>query len=142
VSRNDLVLKIYQLLPLRIGEAISQPAVGSGDGSGHTERRKARITQEQQGELYSLLKEKLGDWNLYSQVLIQRKTREANYGSLADDIADIYRDLKEGLVLHHSGLATPNDILWEWRLLFYSHWGDHAMNALRTIHFLLEHTLS
>ena len=74
VSRDDLVLKIYQLLPLRIGEAISQPAVGSGDGSGHTERRKARITQEQQGELYSLLKEKLGDWNLYSQVLIQRKT--------------------------------------------------------------------
>jgi hypothetical protein len=36
----------------------------------------------------------------------------------------------------------PNDILWKWRLGFYSHWGKHAIDALRTIHFLLENTLS
>lgn len=76
------------------------------------------------------------------QVFDPTKDREAIYGSLADDIADIYRDLKEGLVLHHSGLASPNDILWDWRLGFYSHWGKHSMDALRTIHFLLEPTLS
>ncbi len=107
----------------------------------HTERTKARMTQEQWGELCSLLKEKLGDWNLYSPVFDPTKDREAIYGSLADDIADIYRDLKEGLVLH-SDLAPPNDILWEWRLGFYSHWGKHAIDARHTIHFLLEDTLS
>jgi hypothetical protein len=142
MSREDLVLEISQLLPLVIGEAISLPAVEPGDSSNRTEIRKARITQEQWGDLYSLLKEKLGDWNLYSQVFDPTKDREAIDGSLADDIADIYRDLKGGLVVHHSDLAPSTDILWEWRLGFYSHWGKHAIDALRTIHFLLEDTLS
>lgn len=70
VNRDDLVLKIYQLLPLLIGEAIKLPAVESSENSNQAEG----ISQEQWGELYSLLKEKLGDWNLYCRFLIQRKT--------------------------------------------------------------------
>jgi Domain of unknown function (DUF5063) len=142
VDRDDLVLKIYRLLPLLIGEAINLPVIESSENDDRTRPKGARTSQEQWNELYSLLKEKLGDWNLYSHVFDPTKDREAIYGSLADDLADIYRDLKEGLVIHNSDLAPPNDILWGWRILFYSHWGDHAMNALRTIHFLLEPTLS
>ncbi len=142
VERDDLVLKIYRLLPLLIGEAIGLAVVEPSEYGNQKERRKARMSEQQWGELYSLLKEKLGDWNLYSQVFDPTKDREAIDGSLADDIADIYRDLKEGLVLHHSDLAPPDDILWEWRFGFYSHWGRHAMDALRTIHSLPEPTLS
>ena len=77
----------------------------------------------------------LEDWDLYWQVFDPTKDSEAIYGSLADDIADIYRDLKEGLDDIH--LARAEDIIWEWRLGFSSHWGKHAIDALRTIHFRL-----
>jgi Domain of unknown function (DUF5063) len=91
VNRDDLVLKIYRILPLLIGEAISLPVIESSEGGNQTGHKKTRITREQWGELYSLLKEKLGDWNLYSQVFDPTKDKEAISGSLADDIADISR---------------------------------------------------
>jgi hypothetical protein len=86
-----------------------------------------------------LLKEKLGDWDSYRQVFDPTEDTEAIFGSLADDIADIYRDLQEGLVLCE---ARPQDAIWEWRLLFYSHWGKHAINALLTTHFRLQNMIA
>lgn len=85
---------------------------------------------------------KLGDWDLYWQVFDPTKDNKAIYGTLADDIADIYRDLKQGLILKEAHQAPPEDIIGDWRLGFYSHWGKHAIDALRTIHFLLAETLS
>ena len=61
---------------------------------------------------------------------------------LADDIADIYRDLKEGLVLSETHQAPPENIIWNWRVLFYSHWGKHAMDALLAIHFRRQNAAS
>ena len=54
-------------------------------------------------------------------------------GSLADDLTGVYLDLKSGLDQLRSGV--PNrDVIWEWRFTFWSHWGEHAVNALRIIH--------
>jgi hypothetical protein len=40
-------------------------------------------------------------------------------------------------ILDDIHLARAEDIIWEWRLGFSSHWGKHAIDALRTIHFRL-----
>ena len=54
--------------------------------------------------------------------------------SLADDLADIYRDVKNGLVAEQAGAAArPNDVLWTWRFAFESHWATHAADALRAL---------
>jgi len=45
--------------------------------------------------------------------LIQTRDTEAIHGSLADDIADIYRDLKDGLVLKETRRSQPEDLIWE-----------------------------
>ena len=87
-----------------------------------------------------MLKEKLGNWDSYRQLFDPTEDNEAIFGSLADDIADIYFDLKEGLLLAEHQ-TPPEDIIWEWRLSFYSHWGKHAMDALLTIHFRLRTAL-
>jgi hypothetical protein len=149
LDRIELLVQVYRTLPQLIGEAISLPQVElSDDESQEEERRKslararARLSDAQWAQLYDFLKEKLGGWNLYWQVFDPTKNSEAVHGSLADDIADIYRDLKEGLVLSEAQQALPEDNIWEWRFGFYSHWGKHAIDALRTIHFLLEETLS
>ena len=146
MDRIELLVKVYRILPQLIGEAISLPNVELNDDEGQEEERRksrasVRLTDAHWGKLYEILKEKLGDWNLYWQVWNPTKDKEAIYGSLADDIADIYRDVKEVLVLSETQRAQPGDSIWDWRLGFYSHWGKHAIDALRTIHFLLEETL-
>lgn len=149
LDKVELLLQVYRILPQMIGEAISLPDVELSDTeSPEEERRKwavragTRLSEAQWGQLYAFLKEKLGDWNLYWQVFDPTKDSEATHGSLADDIADIYRDLKEGIILGEAHQAMPEDNIWEWRLGFYSHWGKHAIDALHTIHFLLQDTLS
>jgi hypothetical protein len=99
------------------------------------------MTYEQWEQIYSLLKEKLGDWDPYWQVFDPTTDKEAVCGTVADDIADIYRDLEEGLVLSQMQGVRPEDVIWEWRLGYYSHWGYHTINALLTIHFRLQGVL-
>jgi hypothetical protein len=147
IDRASLLTEVYRVLPRLINEAILLPSIESADEDATDEQEQptshptARMTDEQWGQLYNLLKEKLGDWDLYWQVFDPTTDKEAVCGTLADDIADIYRDLKEGLVLSERHLAQPEDIIWEWRLLYYSHWGKHAIDALLTIHFRLQGVL-
>ncbi len=53
-------------------------------------------------------------------------------GDLADDLTDIYADLKAGLHLHDSGHVVA--AIGEWRALFSIHWGRHAVSALHALH--------
>lgn len=57
---------------------------------------------------------------------------EAALGDLADDLADIWRDLKEGLILFDSGDREAAS--FRWQESFAIHWGDHAANALAVVH--------
>ncbi len=148
LDRIELLVQVYKILPQLIGEAMILPKIElSDDESQEEEARKAqarerlRLSEAQWGELYEFLKVKLGDLNLYWEVWDPTEDNEAIQGSLADDLADIYRDLKEGLNLGEARQAAPEDNIWHWRLGYYSHWGKHAVDALRTIHFLLEERL-
>jgi hypothetical protein len=53
-------------------------------------------------------------------------------GSLSDDLLDVYRDVGKGLRLWDADALTA--ATWEWRFSFESHWGDHAIDALRALH--------
>ena len=55
--------------------------------------------------------------------------------SLSDDLADIYRDIKEGLILYNRGMII--EAVWEWRFNFQIHWGAHLTGAQRAIHSYL-----
>jgi hypothetical protein len=149
LDKIEFLVQVYRILPELIGEAIHLPHVELGDDEDQVYesslrqfRAKARMIEKEWGQLYDSLKEKLGDWDLYWQVFDPTKDNEAIHGTLADDIADIYRDLKEDINLMESGQVLLRDIIFDWRVGFYSHWGKHAIDALRTIHFLLDETLS
>jgi hypothetical protein len=53
-------------------------------------------------------------------------------GDLADDVADIYRDLSEGLALVDAGHI--DEAQWAMRFSFLTHWGRHASGAIRALH--------
>ena len=80
----------------------------------------------------------LGDGDLYWAIDPSGTAdQEPVAGSLSDDLADIYLDVNEGLTLLAAGGAEA-DAVWEWRFLFWSHWGTHAADAIRVIHARLE----
>jgi hypothetical protein len=90
------------------------------------------MTNAEWQQLYESLKKTLAPNDIYWTIWESWKDGEPLHGSLADDIADIYRDLKDG-----SGENEVRDKVWEWRFSFYSHWGKHAAGALRSIHDLI-----
>jgi hypothetical protein len=63
--------------------------------------------------------------------------KESSQGWLVDDFSEIYRDLK--IELHKIYLLKTNesveDGLWQLKFGFYNHWGNHAINALRYLHY-------
>jgi hypothetical protein len=137
LDRTSFVLQVYKTLPKLIDEAIHLQDVQSSDDQKAT-KGTVRQGMEEWKRLYTSLREKLGEWDQYRQVFDPTQDAEAVHGSLADDIADIYRDLKRGLDLKEAITPHPEDSIWEWRFGFYSHWGHHAMDALLTIHIRLQ----
>lgn len=143
-DRTELLSKLYRILPALISEAIALPDVSRDDddeleGTSRRGFHVGGLSELEWGKLYNFLKEKLGDWDLYHHVFDPTKDTEAIFGTLADDIGDIYRDLKSGLSLKENRQGVGDeDAIWTWRLLFYSHWGDHAMHALLAIHYRLQ----
>jgi hypothetical protein len=59
-------------------------------------------------------------------------TDEPVVGDLADDLTDVYVDLKGGLALLDR--SSEPEAVWHWRYLFGIHWGRHATSALRVLH--------
>lgn len=53
-------------------------------------------------------------------------------GDLAEDVWDVYRDVREGLEHWQAGRRVA--ALWTWRFTFEVHWGEHATGALRALH--------
>lgn len=60
---------------------------------------------------------------------------ELSLGDVADDLADIWRDLREGLLLFDSGRREAAGASWQES--FAIHWGEHAVNALAITQFWL-----
>lgn len=61
---------------------------------------------------------------------------EFGVGDLADDLADIHRDLSEGLWLYDRGFRV--DAQWTFAFTFQAHWGRHAVEALWALHLWLD----
>jgi hypothetical protein len=72
--------------------------------------------------------------NYYREVFSSDyKSNEAPVtGDIADDLTDIYLDLKNGLALFDRG-SEPNAV-WHWRFTFGIHWGRHALSVIRAMH--------
>lgn len=93
-----------------------------------------RLDAEEFRVLCSALGERFTSFNYYREIFdpYEPPEREEVMGSLADDIADIYQDLRGGMNKWRRG--SSGEALWEWRFNFEVHWGEHATGALRALH--------
>lgn len=82
--------------------------------------------------LYHDLQQRLGRLDLHTEIYHPYADDEPVTGSVAESMADVYVDLKAGLVLYDTG--HMGDAVGEWRTNFEIHWGHHALDVLRALY--------
>lgn len=93
------------------------------------------VDLDQRFELFSRLHRLLGDLDGYWMEYDVTPHRQEMSGSLADDLTDIYCELKLGL----TRLQREDDAgrtLGRWRRGFCKHWGQHVVDAERHLYAL------
>jgi len=89
-------------------------------------------------ELFSRLRTWLGRqdsyWMEYDEVDFNEAGQDRMSGSLADDLTDIYFELKQGL--HMLGNRSPAQVAGWWQSSFQLHWGQHLVDAERHLYVL------
>ena len=99
-----------------------------------------RVVDEEWRRVFSLVHEILnahsGYWAYFDPTEPPDSVEQPVFHDLGDDLADIYRDIKPGLRAWEAGLVQYlADIVFEWKFpLFGSHWGVHAVSAMRALH--------
>ena len=86
-------------------------------------------------ELYGYLRKLLGDRDAYWMEFDAAHDKQCMSGSLADDLTDIYCELKAGLV-HLERYDDARHTLGHWRSGFCKHWGQHVVDAERHLYAL------
>lgn len=97
------------------------------------------VTSEQWENIFYALREKLGPkdefWIIDPQYINKDEPLKA---SLSENIADIYQDMKDFLLLYQKNtFAARENAVNECRSLFGTHWGYRIANILPKVHHLL-----
>ena len=117
--------KAIQLLVTLYANILALPNNGCGED---------RTAQEITTEEWQVIYKRFGSlpFNYYCVSFSPANIEEkSSIGDLADDLADIYRDIKDGLRLYENGHTT--EAIWEWKHGFNIHWGRHAASALHAL---------
>ena len=73
-------------------------------------------------------------WQIFEP--LEQHLPEVLCGSLSDDLADIWRDVKVGLLEFDKSEASLDEAIWHWRFSFQTHWGKHAIGAIAALNAL------
>ncbi len=80
-------------------------------------------------ELFSRLKQVLGERDGYWLEFDIPGNENCKSGSLADDLTDIYCELKSGLLALEQNSKPVSQAVDDWRCGFNVHWGKHLTDA-------------
>jgi hypothetical protein len=128
-SRPDNWLEALYLLMPRLHAAVTAlNACDSGDVPPVETDLDARF------ELYSRLRKVLGERDSYWLEFDAAPEEVHMSGSLADDLTDIYFDLRYGLDLLDE--VWPQRAAQAWRSSYRMHWGQHLVDAERHLYAL------
>ncbi len=134
--RRDFVDKTRKILPLLYYKAALLPPTEPVYEDG-TEKF---IAEEEWHAVHDAILKKLGRFNDYPEVMdpVLRDTEDMVGGSIAENLADIYQDLKDFVLLYRMGTVDlMNDALWEFSQHFEQDWGQKLLNSLRALHNLM-----
>ncbi len=131
-GRNDWLAHLFQILPRLHAEVV----VLHNEGQGLIPPELADF--DDRFALFTRLRAWLGErdmyWLEFDQPTDAPSDDEHRTGSLADDLTDIYFELKRGLNLLDA--AGPDEVAHLWEVGFKNHWGQHLVDAERHLYAL------
>ena len=127
-ERRAFFERCFHLVSRLVSEAVELP-----DVRGELDTMLSRVTDESYRAVLEGLKRQAGDQDYYKMVFDPwDKTEEPIYGSVSDDLADTWSELKEGLLALEAGSVA--NAICDWRFSFLHHWGPyHATHVLRPL---------
>ncbi len=132
--KGDELLRIFQrILPLMYIKASLLPQLNPYFEDGN----EKFVTESDWMIVNETLKKKFGTADDYLEVF-DEKSKDADgpvISSISENMADIYQDIKDFLLLYQTGTAeVMNDAIWECRMNFENFWGQKLVNSMRAIH--------
>ena len=123
---DDWLADVAALLPRINAAVVELDTEPTGDFSSSPD-------MEARFDLYARLHELLGEMDPYWLEFDAVGDESCRSGSLADDLTDIYCELKSGLELvrNANGSNGPRKAVAGWRTGYRQHWGRHLMDAQR-----------
>lgn len=133
ISGDELLRILQRILPFLYIKASLLPSLKPYFEKGN----EKFVTESDWFLVHDQLKKKFGSANDYPEVFDERFNDSDGpvTSSLAENMADIYQDLKDFLLLYQTGTnEVMNDAIWECRNNFENIWGQKLVNSLRAIH--------
>jgi hypothetical protein len=135
--KGDELLKILQrIMPLMYLKASLLPELSPFFEDGN----EKFVTEADWIKVHGTLREKFGTADDYLEVFDEKMNESEGpvLSSISENIADIYQDIKDFLLLYQTGTnEVMNDAIWECRLNFETFWGQKLLNSMRAVHKFL-----
>lgn len=134
-SKEDFLSYLQKICPLIYIKAALLPDVEVTDEEG----LEHFVAEEQWEDLFNFIHLKLGEDDLYYFIDHHEKThQDAVKASLAENLTDIYQDLKDFLFLYGKPLKVSREnAVHECKRLFETRFGYRLVNAHSAIHYFL-----
>lgn len=130
---QDILEYYHKIAPLIYLKGSLLPGVQPEDpGSG-----ERFVTEEQWESIFKILREKFGKNDIY---YTHDHNNDSVESSLSDNMADIYQDMKDFVVLYQKNtiIAREQSVLLV-RDLYRARWGPALLNGLSAVHHILFH---
>jgi len=128
------MLKILQrLLPLLYLKASLLPELEPFFENGN----EKFVNEADWSRIYESFRQLLGTADEYLDIFDEKfeVTDAPVPSSISENMADIYQDLKDFLLLYQTGTReVMNDAVWECRMNFENFWGQKLVNSMMAIH--------
>jgi len=132
--KGDELLRILQrLLPLMYLKASLLPSLEPFFEDGN----EKFVTESDWFRINDSFRKQFGTADDYLEVFDDRfsESELPVPSSIAENMADIYQDMKDFLLLYQTGTKeVMNDAVWECKMNFENIWGQKLVNAMRAIH--------
>jgi hypothetical protein len=128
-QKSDWLERLYRLMP-RLHSAVTALSALEADDSSPA----PPVDLDERFERYSQLRRLLGDRDHYWLEFDAAPEEIHMSGSLADDLTDIYFDLRHGLTLFDE--VWPQRAANAWQSSYRVHWGQHLVDAERHLYAL------
>jgi hypothetical protein len=138
ILKEEFYKKVFPILVdlYSSGQKLDEIALKYSSADSHFDKTDDDFFKNKNRALISTLGQDAFYWEVFDPYTSESENQPTQ-GWLADDFADIYRDLK--IELEKMKLGTDEaieDALWQMKWSFIHHWGQHCISALRALHFL------